>query len=444
MASFSPARRISSLPPYLFAELDGRIAAKRAEGADVISFGVGDPDFATPPHIVEALQQAAADPATHHYPSYVGLPETRAAIASWMSKRFCVTLDPDRQVLPLWGSKEGVVHLPWALIDEGDVALCADPGYSPYDVGTRLAGGTPLPLPLRASNGFLPDLSEVDAEVARRAKILWLNYPGNPTGATCELEVFAEAVEFCRANDLLLAHDAAYSEITYDGYVAPSVLEVEGAAEVAIELHSFSKTFNMTGWRIGWACGSAEAIEALGRLKTNLDSGIFNAVQRAAVVALTGPQEHVEATRAIYQKRRDLVVAAFRDIGVLLEALVVLVEAGEAEGAQPALEARAEQHPLLGAEGDPGLGAGQEIDAAQREWNRLHLNGSWGGVAQSGCRGTGHGAEAELREHGEVPRSAQKRFSQQRLGQYVDASPPTLMTTITGRVASRRTCVVAC
>jgi LL-diaminopimelate aminotransferase len=316
MPSFRPARRIVQLPPYLFAELDKRVAAKRAEGADVISFGVGDPDFPTPPHVVSALQEAAADPATHHYPSYTGLPETRAAISTWMSKRFGVSVDPDSEVLPLWGSKEGVVHLPWALIDDGDVALCADPGYPPYDVGTRLAGGTPVPLPLRAANGFLPDFGEIDPEVAQRAKTMWLNYPGNPTGATCSAEVFAEAVEFCRRNDILLAHDAAYSEITYDGYVAPSVLEVDGAKEVAVELHSFSKTFNMTGWRIGWACGSPEAIEALGRLKTNLDSGVFDAIQRAAIAGLEGSWDFLESQIGIFARRRDKAVAGLRKAGL--------------------------------------------------------------------------------------------------------------------------------
>jgi LL-diaminopimelate aminotransferase len=316
MTSFVPAKRITDLPPYLFAELDKRVSAKRAEGADVISFGIGDPDFPTPPHIVEALRDAAGDPENHHYPSYVGLPELRNTIAEWMGKRFDVSLDPDTEVLPLWGSKEGVVHLPWAVVGPGDVVLCADPGYPVYDTGTRLAGATPVPLPLRRSNGFLPDYSDIDPADAERAKLLWLNYPGNPTGATCEIDVFEKGVEFCRANNILLAHDAAYSEITFDGYVAPSVLQVDGAKDVAVELHSFSKTFNMTGWRIGWACGCAEAIEALGRLKTNLDSGVFNAIQRAGIEGLTGPRDFLDEQLDIFARRRDTAVEALRSAGL--------------------------------------------------------------------------------------------------------------------------------
>jgi LL-diaminopimelate aminotransferase len=313
---FRPAERIRALPPYLFAEIDRNIAAKRASGADVISFGVGDPDFPTPAHIVEALQAAAADPSTHHYPSYSGLPELRETIADWLQGRFGVRLDPDSEVLPLWGSKEGVAHLPWALIDPGDVALVADPGYPVYDTGTRLAGGVPVAVPCPRDNGFVPDLGAIPDEVASRSKILWLNYPGNPTAATCDLAFFEEAVAFCRRHRILLAHDAAYSEITYDGYVAPSVLEVDGAKDVAVELHSCSKTYNMTGWRIGWVCGSPAAVEALGRLKTNLDSGVFNAVQRAAIAALRGPTGFLAEQLDVLTARRDRAVEALRDAGL--------------------------------------------------------------------------------------------------------------------------------
>jgi LL-diaminopimelate aminotransferase len=316
VSSFTPARRITDLPPYLFAELDKRVAAKRAEGADVVSFAIGDPDFPTPPHIVAAMQEAVADPATHNYPSYSGMPELRVAIAEWMAKRFDVSLDPDTEVLPLIGSKEGVVHLPWAVIDTGDVAIVGDPGYPVHDIGVRLAGGTPVPLPLDRSEGFLPDFSRVETSAAKAAKLLWLCYPGNPTGATCELDTFSRSVEFCGRNDILLAHDAAYSEITYDGYVSPSVLQVDGAKDVAVEIHSFSKTFNMTGWRIGWICGNAETIEALGRLKTNLDSGVFNAIQRACITALTGPMDFLSEQLEILERRRNNAVAALQQAGI--------------------------------------------------------------------------------------------------------------------------------
>jgi len=314
--SFRQARRMLDLPPYLFAELDRKIAAKRAEGADVVSFGIGDPDFATPPHIIAAMKQALDDPVTHHYPSYTGTPELRAAIAAWMERRFGVRLDPVTQVLPIWGSKEGIAHLPLAAVDDGDVVLCADPGYPTYDVISRLVGATPVAVPVQRETGFIADLSRVSADAAARARLLWLNYPGNPTGATCDIDHLADAVGFCRRHEILLVHDAAYSEITYDGYRAPSVLEVPDAVDVAVELHSFSKTFNMTGWRIGWACGNADAIEALARLKTNLDSGIFTAIQRAAVAALDGPMDFLEEQLATFAARRDRAVADLRDAGL--------------------------------------------------------------------------------------------------------------------------------
>ena len=313
---FRQARRLTDLPPYLFAELDRRVAAKRAEGADVISFGIGDPDFPTPPHIVEAMKRALDDESTHHYPSYAGTPELREEIAAWMEKRFGVRLDPATEILVLWGSKDGVAHLPMATVDEGDVVLCADPGYPTYDTIGRLVSATPVGVPVVRENGFVHDLDRVGADDASRARLLWLNYPGNPTGATCEVADFERAVDFCRRNDVLLVHDNAYSEITYDGYTAPSVLQVPGASDLAVELHSFSKTFNMTGWRVGWACGCAQAIEALGRLKTNLDSGVFVAVQRAAVAALRGPMDFLERQLGVFQARRDRAVAELRDAGL--------------------------------------------------------------------------------------------------------------------------------
>ncbi|MGH2662919.1 MAG: LL-diaminopimelate aminotransferase [Actinomycetota bacterium] len=312
------ARRVASLPPYLFAELDRKIEERRAAGTDVISLGVGDPDHPTPRHIVEALQESAEDPATHQYPSYYGLPGLRRAVAEWYAQRFGVDLDPDTEVQPLIGSKEGIAHLAWAFVDPGDEVLVPDPGYPVYEIGTRLAGGTPVSVPHTADTGFLPDLGS--APVTGNTRVLWLGFPSNPTAAVVELPVFEEAVAFARDHDLLLAHDAAYSEITYDGYVAPSVLQVPGARDVAVEFGSASKTYNMTGWRVGWAVGNAEAIRALSTVKTNIDSGIFNAVQLATIAALTGPQDHLLETRAIYARRRDVVIDALNDLGWDLKA----------------------------------------------------------------------------------------------------------------------------
>lgn len=313
------AKRIEKLPPYLFAEIDRKVAEARARGADIISFGVGDPDLPTPPHIVETLAEAAGDPATHRYPSYTGLPELRESIASFYARRFGVTLDPDEEVQPLVGSKEGIFHLPTAFIDPGDVALVPDPGYPVYETGTILAGGEAVLLPMTADNDFTPDLGSIPGDVVERARVLWLNYPSNPTAACVEESFFAEAVAFCHANDILLAHDAAYTEITFDGYVAPSVLQVEGAMECAVEFHSLSKTYNMTGWRIGWVSGAPVAIEAMKRLKTNVDSGIFDAVQRAGVAALEGPQDYLRMCIERYRHRRDLLCDGLKSMGIVVE-----------------------------------------------------------------------------------------------------------------------------
>lgn len=307
------ARRIEALPPYLFAELDKKLTAKRAEGVDVISLGVGDPDLPTPEHIVEAMREAVRDPSTHRYPSYFGSLEFRTAVAAWYARRFGVELDPETEVMALIGSKEGIGHIAFAYLDPGDEALIPDPGYPVYGVSTRLAGATPVPLPMPAERGFLPDLSS--APVSARTKALWLNFPTNPTAAVADLATFEEAVGFARAHDLLLLHDAAYTEITFDGYVAPSALQAAGAKEVTLEFGSTSKFFNMTGWRIGWAAGSAEAMRALAVVKTNLDSGQFTAVQRAAIAALEGPVEHLDELRAVYQRRRDLVVETLNGLG---------------------------------------------------------------------------------------------------------------------------------
>jgi LL-diaminopimelate aminotransferase len=311
------ADRVESLPPYMFAELDRRLGEKRAAGVDVISLGIGDPDGPTPRHIVEALQEAAEDPATHHYPSYYGMPALREAIAGWIRDRFGVEVDPETEVQPLIGSKEGIAHLPVAVVDPGDEVLVPDPGYPVFGIGTLLAGGIPVSLPLTPERRFLPDLSS--APVSGATKLLWLNYPSNPTAAVAEPSFFEEAVAFAREHDLLIAHDAAYSELTYDGFSAPSILQVPGAKDVAVEFGSLSKTYNMTGWRVGWVAGNPDVVRGVATVKTNIDSGIFNAVQQAAIAALTGPQDMVEEVRTGYQKRRDLVVSTLNALGWDLE-----------------------------------------------------------------------------------------------------------------------------
>lgn len=313
------AKRIDKLPPYLFAEIDRKVKAAEARGADIISFGVGDPDLPTPPHVVEALAEAARDTATHRYPSYTGLPEFRSSIASWYERRFGVRMDADAQVQPLVGSKEGIFHLPVAFIDPGDVALIPDPGYPVYETGTILAGGEAVLLPLTAANDFKPDLTSIPAETLSGARVLWLNYPSNPTAACVDVSFFESAIAFCRQHDLLLCHDAAYTEVTFDGYVAPSVLEVDGAMDCAIEFHTLSKTYNMTGWRIGWVAGAPHAIEAIKRLKTNIDSGIFDAVQRAGIAALDGPQDYLESCVDTYRHRRDLLCDGLKSMGIIVE-----------------------------------------------------------------------------------------------------------------------------
>jgi LL-diaminopimelate aminotransferase len=311
------SNRVGSLPPYMFAELDRKLGEKRAAGIDVISLGIGDPDTPTPRHIVEALQEAAEDPATHRYPSYYGTPALREAIAGWIRERFGVELDPDTEVQPLIGSKEGIAHLPVAVLDPGDEVLVPDPGYPVFGIGTLLAGGVPVSLPLTVERRFLPDLPS--APVSGATRLLWLNYPSNPTAAVAEASFFEEAVAFAREHDVLIAHDVAYSELTFDGFTAPSVLQVPGAKDVAVEFGSLSKTYNMTGWRVGWVAGNSDVVRALATVKTNIDSGIFNAIQRAAIVALTGPQDMVEEIRAVYQKRRDLVVSTLNSLGWDLE-----------------------------------------------------------------------------------------------------------------------------
>ncbi|MGC7847516.1 LL-diaminopimelate aminotransferase [Desulforudis sp. 1088] len=312
---FTEAERVKNLPPYLFARIEQLIEQKRQEGVDVISLGIGDPDLPTPGHIVEEAVKEIRNPANHQYPSSVGLLSYRRAVADWYKTRFNVELDPRREVVSLIGSKEGIAHIPWCYLNPGDTTLIPDPGYPVYSQGTILAGGEPHYFPLKPERGYVPDFADIPSDVARRAKLMFLNYPNNPTGATVDEKVFHEAAAFAREYEILVCHDLAYSEIFYDGYVPPSFLEVPGAKEVAIEFHSVSKTYNMTGWRAGWAAGNADAVEALGRLKTNLDSGVFQPVQYAAIKALTGPQDGPEKLREIYKARRDLVVGTLEELG---------------------------------------------------------------------------------------------------------------------------------
>ncbi|MFQ5881132.1 MAG: LL-diaminopimelate aminotransferase [Candidatus Methylomirabilales bacterium] len=312
---FPYAVRLRQLPPYLFAEIDRlRLEAVR-QGIDIINLGVGDPDLPTPAHIVKRMAEAAADPRNHQYPSYEGLLEFRHAVADWYQDRFGVLLDPATEVLTLIGSKEGIGHLPLAFIDPGDTVLIPDPGYPVYQAATVFAGGMPHALPLYPSNGFLPDLDSIPLDVLRKARMLFLNYPNNPTAAVAPEAFFAHAVDFARRHNLILCHDAAYSEIAFDGYRPASLLAVEGAREVAIEYHSLSKTYNMTGWRVGFAGGNAEILAGLGRVKTNLDSGVFQAIQYAGIEALKGPQDCVAMHSKIYQERRDVLVDGLNSLG---------------------------------------------------------------------------------------------------------------------------------
>ena len=312
-----PSERLSRLPPYLFAELERKIADKRAQGIDVISLGIGDPDVPTPPVVIEALAEAAADPGTHRYPSNRGRLEFREAVADFYARRFGVALDPAAEVIPALGAKECIFNLNLAFLDPGDLALAADPGYPVYTGGPLLAGGEPFLMPLRPERGFAPDLEAIPADARERARLLYLNYPNNPTGAVVPDRLFEQAVAFARAHDLLVVHDASYTETTFDGYVAPSFLATPGAKEVGVEVFSLSKGYNMTGWRAAAVVGNAGALEAYWRLKTNIDSGMFEAVQLATVAALSPAGDAAAREMSgVYQRRRDLVCDALREIGV--------------------------------------------------------------------------------------------------------------------------------
>lgn len=310
------AKRIENLPPYLFVEISRKIAEKRARGEDVISFAIGDPDIPTPQHILERLCSAAQDPANHRYPETDGLPELRQAIATWYQRRFDLSFDPDSEILPLIGSKEGIGHIAFCFIDHGDVALVPDPGYPVYSMGTVFAGGEPYFLPLTEDNGYLPDFDSIPSGVAEKAKLLWMNYPNNPTGAVADLDFFERAVSFAKRHDLAVCHDAPYTEVAFDGYRPPSFLQASGARDVGVEFHSLSKSYNMTGWRIGMVVGNEGMVNALMRLKSNIDSGIPQAIQYAAIEALLGDQACIARNNAIYQRRRDLMVSALTKVGL--------------------------------------------------------------------------------------------------------------------------------
>ena len=310
------AKRIQNLPPYLFVGISRKIAEKKARGEDVISFAIGDPDIPTPHSIIERLCQAAQDPANHRYPESDGLPQLRQAISSWYERRFGLSFDPDKEVLPLIGSKEGIGHIALCFIDPGDLALVTDPGYPVYSIGTMFAGGDCHFLPLTEDNDFLPDLDQVPEEVAQRAKMLWINYPNNPTAAVADLNFFERVVAFAKRHDLAVCHDAPYTEVAFDGYRPPSFLQAPGARDVGVEFHSLSKSYNMTGWRIGMVVGNEGIVGALTKVKSNLDSGIPQAIQYAAIEALLGNQGCIEEHNAIYQRRRDLVVETLDKIGL--------------------------------------------------------------------------------------------------------------------------------
>ena len=312
---FKLSKKVQALPPYLFLEIDKAKRQARAEGRDIIDLGIGDPDQPTPKFIIDCLSQAALDPANHRYALDQGMPILRNAIRDWYNCRFNVNLNPETEVLPLIGSKEGIAHFPLAFLNPGDFSLIPDPCYPPYKGGTILAGGRPYLMPLLAANSFLPDLKKIPLSARKRAKIIFVNYPNNPTGACATDDFYTELIEFATKNKIIIISDLAYSEMTYDGYKPRSLLEFPGAREVVIEFHSLSKTYNMTGWRIGWACGNAQLVGALAKVKSNIDSGIFSAIQLAGAAALGGGQDYLKNMCELYQQRRDILVDGLNDLG---------------------------------------------------------------------------------------------------------------------------------
>lgn len=319
MFKVEPAERINQLPPYLFAEIDRVKQEVKNKGLDIIDFGIGDPDLPTPKHIIDAMKMEVESPENHQYPSYEGHIRFRESVATWYQKRFTVDLDPITEVVSLIGSKEGIAHIPLAFNNPGDYNLIPDPGYPVYNIGTLFAGGKSHLMPLLKENGFLPDLKAIPSDIAHKSKLLFLNYPNNPTGAVAGKDFFNDVVSFAKEYNVIVCHDAAYSEMSYDGYKPVSFLEVDGAKDVGVEFHSLSKTYNMTGWRIGFVVGNSDVVSALGKVKTNIDSGAFQAIQFAAVEALEGNQSCVDDMRNIYQERRDTLVSGLNDIGFQVE-----------------------------------------------------------------------------------------------------------------------------
>jgi LL-diaminopimelate aminotransferase len=313
------ADRIKHLPPYLFAAIDKAKQEARAKGVDVIDLSVGDPDLPTPAHIIDALDKAARDTSNHQYPSYEGKLTFRTAVASWYKKTFGVDLDPQKEVLTLIGSKEGIAHAPLAFINPGDMALVPDPAYPVYRTAVSFAGGTPVTMPLLKENRFLPDLDAIDPAVAEKAKLIFLNYPNNPTAASADRAFFKKLIDFAKENEIIVMHDNPYSEVYYDGQRSLSIFEIEGARDVAVEFHSLSKTYNMTGWRIGAVVGNAEVVAGIGKIKSNIDSGTFGAVQDAGIAAMQSPESVVDEIRKIYQHRIDVLYQALIDMGMQLE-----------------------------------------------------------------------------------------------------------------------------
>ncbi|HAV40006.1 MAG TPA: LL-diaminopimelate aminotransferase [Aquificaceae bacterium] len=313
---FEYAQRIKILPPYLFAQIDQKKREKLQQGVDLIDLGVGDPDIPTPQPIVEAMKRAVEKPEHHRYPSYEGMFSFRKTVADWYKRRFGVDLDPHTEIVTLIGSKEGIAHFPLAFVNPGDVVLCPDPAYPVYKIGTIFAGGEPYILPLKEENGFLPDFKSVPKDILKRAKIIWVNYPNNPTSAVAEESFYKELIDWARENNIIVASDLAYSEIYFGNKRPMSILQIEGAKEVAIEFHSLSKTFNMTGWRLGMAVGNKDLIAGLGKVKTNVDSGQFQAIQEAGITALSLPEEEVQKIRDIYRERRNAMIKALEDVGL--------------------------------------------------------------------------------------------------------------------------------